>query len=221
MDKNVKQIITDIDKLSEFSDTIDTRKEGKLLQEIVLSLKATMRENNLVSLTAPQIGYNKRVICLRFGERDYRTFVNPVIENNTGFHFATETCSSLEGKRYVIPRFGNIKGFFTTPMGKVEAIKLSGMAALKFQHCIDHLNGMLTSDIGLEIDELWDNASEDERAEVLKMYAESLDIRQKELDKAVQEDAELSDIADAARFIASVKSGETTIENLELKNSNE
>ena len=105
--------------------------------------------------------------------------------------------------------------------GKVEAIKLSGMAALRFQHCIDHLNGMLTSDIGLEIDDLWDNATEDERAEVLKMYAESLDIRQKELDKEVQEDAELSDIADAAKFIASVKSGETTIENLELKNSDE
>ena len=59
MDKYVKEIITDVDKLGEWSVEINTQKEGKLLQEIVLSLKQTMRVNNLVSLAAPQIGYNR------------------------------------------------------------------------------------------------------------------------------------------------------------------
>ena len=56
MDKYVKEIITDVDTLGEWSVEINTQKEGKLLQEIVLSLKQTMRANNLVSLAAPQIG---------------------------------------------------------------------------------------------------------------------------------------------------------------------
>lgn len=213
MDKYVKEIITDVDKLGEWSVEINTQKEGKLLQEIVLSLKQTMRANNLVSLTAPQIGYNRRVFCLRFGENDYRTFVNPVIENNTAFQFSRETCSSIPRKTFIIPRFGNLKIFFTTPMGKIESSKLVGMSAFKFQQCLDHLNGMLLSDIGLEIDELFDNATDEERAEVLKMYAESLDIRQKELTQEIENDEELKQIADAAKFMASVHAGETQIDN--------
>ena len=213
MDKHVKNIITDEVALGEWCVEIDTRKEGKLLQEIVLALKATMKENDLISLTAPQIGYNRRVLCMRFGKNDYRTFINPLIENNTGFQFARETCSSIPGKTFVIPRFNNVKLYFTTPLGKVESTKLSGMSAWKFQHCMDHLNGMLSSDIGLEIDEMFDNATDEERAEVLRMYAESLDIRQKELEAAIADDKELSDINDASKFIASVKAGETILDN--------
>lgn len=216
MDKHVKNIITDETVLGEWSVEIDTRKEGKLLQEIILALKATMKENNLVSLTAPQIGYNRRVLCMRFGKNDYRTFVNPLIENNTSFQFARETCSSIPGKTFIMPRFNNVKLFFTTPLGKVESTKLTGMSAWKFQHCLDHLNGMLTSDIGLEIDELFDNATDDERAEVLKLYAESLDIRQKDLQKQIESDKELSDIDNAVKFITSVKSGETILDNSQM-----
>lgn len=215
MDKHVKNIITDEAALGDWSIEIDTRKEGKLLQEIILALKATMKANDLISLTAPQIGYNRRVLCMRFGKNDYRTFINPLVENNTNFQFARETCSSIPGKTFVMPRFNNIKLFFTTPLGKVESTKLTGMSAWKFQHCLDHLNGMLSSDIGLEIDEMFDNATEEERAEVLKMYAESLDIRQKELQEMIKEDKELSDIDNAAKFIASVKSGETILDKPE------
>lgn len=216
MDKHVKTIITDPEQLGEWSIEIDTRKEGKLLQEIILALKATMREHDLTSLSAPQIGYNKRVFCIRFG-KDYRTFINPLIENNTHFQFARETCSSIPEKTFIIPRFNALKAFFTTPLGKVESVKLNGMAAWKFQHCLEHLNGLLVSDIGLEIDELFDNATDEERAEVLKMYAEALDIRQKEMEEIISKDKELSDINDAAKFIASVKSGETILERVEPK----
>lgn len=213
MDKHVKNIITDEAALGEWCVEIDTRKEGKLLQEIVLALKATMKANDLISLTAPQIGYNKRVLCMRFGKNDYRTFINPLIENNTNFQFARETCSSIPGKTFVMPRFNNVKLYFTTPLGKVESTKLSGMSAWKFQHCMDHLNGMLSSDIGLEIDEMFDNATDEERAEVLRMYAEALDIRQKDLEAEIAKNKDLSDIDDAAKFIASVKSGETVLDN--------
>jgi len=207
-----KEIITDVDTLSEWCTEIDTRKEGKLLQEIILALKATMRAHDLESLTAPQIGYRYRVFCIRFGKNDYRTFINPLIENNTAFQFSRETCSSIPNKTFIMPRFGNVKFFFTTPLGKAEGGKLAGRAAFVFQHCMDHINGMLVSDIGLEIDEMFDNATDEEREELLKMYAEALDITQKQLTEDIDNNEDLKNIDDAVKFIASVKSGETILE---------
>lgn len=221
MNNNVKEIITDAAKLDTWCKEIDPQKEGKLTQEIILALKSTMREYKLDSLTAPQIGYNRRIFCMRFGENDYRTFINPMIENNTDFHFAKEKCSSIPGKEFIRPRFGSIRLFYVTPLSKYEARNIVGRAAVVVQHCIDHLNGLLLSDVGLEIDELWYNATEDERAEVLKAYSESLDIKQKALDTEISETEELKEINDAAKFMASVQSGETQIDNSLNENSDE
>lgn len=216
MNDHVKTIITDPAQLEEWSTEIDTRKESKLMQEIILALKATMKEHDLVSLTAPQIGYNRRIFCIRFGKTDYRTFINPMIENNVGMTLSRESCSSILEKEFILPRFSKLKFYYTTPMGKVEAGTLVGKAAFVFQHCIEHLNGLLISDIGLEIDELFDQATEDEREEVLRMYMESLDIRQKELNEVISKDEELSEVNDAIKFISSVKDGSTIL----AKNTN-
>ena len=209
---HVKDIITDKEKLYEWCTEVDTRKDSKLIQEIVLALKATMRENNLVCLAAPQIGYARRIFCLRFGADDYRSFINPVIENNVGFQMSRETCASLPGKTFIIPRFNQVKVFYTTPLGKPLGGTFAGKAAFEFQNAMDMLNGSLIDDIGLEIDEDYDNASEEDRAEILRMYAESLDIRYKNLRKDIDADQELTDIEDAVKFINSVKNGETQIE---------
>ena len=213
-----REIVTDPEKLSEWCVEISPRKEGKLLQQIVLELKATMREHNLTSLSAPQIGYDKRVFCIKFGENNYKTFINPMIDNNSNFEFAREHCTSIPGKEFIRPRFGKIHAYYTTPVDKVESVNLAGRAAIIFQHCLDHLNGLLLEDVGLEIDELWDKATDDERAEVLKAYAESLDIKEKELKKEIAEDKELHDIDEASKFINSVKSGETKLDNSLVEN---
>ena len=218
MDSKVKDIITDLDQISAFAMEIDPRKEGKLVQEIVLALKSTMREKQLKSLSAPQIGYNRRIFCMCFGDNDYRTFINPMIENNTVFQLSRETCSSIPGKTFIRPRFGSITVFYVTPLGKIESRKIVGRAAIVFQHCLDHLNGLTLADIGLEIDDMFDNATEDERAEVIKMYMDSLDIKQKQLEDELKSDSETAQILDATRFIQSVQDGKTVIE---LENNNE
>ena len=221
MNKNVKEIITERANLEEWSVEIDPQKDGKRTQEIILALKGTMREQDLYYLTAPQIGYNNRIFCIRFGSNDYRTFINPSVENNVGMTMARECCNSIPDKEFIIPRFSKIKFYYLTPLGKVESATLAGKAAQVFQHCLDHLNGLLVDDIGLEIDEMFNNATEEEQAEVLRMYAESLDIRQKELNKQIQEDKELKDINDAIDFIASVKDGSTKIEFKDTKKEKE
>ena len=208
----VKDIITDTSLLHEFSETIDPLKEGKLSQQIIIELKATMRANKLQYLTAPQIGYNYQIICMRFGKDDIRTFINPMIENNSNFQMAKEECASLPNRMFIRPRFGKVKLFFQTPLGKIETTQLNGMASIIMQHCIDHLHGLLVEDIGFEIDADFDKLTDDEKAELLKMYAEGLDFKQKQLDAEIEQDEDTKKIVDAAKFIQSVQSGETQLD---------
>lgn len=221
MNTNEKEIITDLEAIGGYCEAIDPRKEGKLLQEITLSLKNTMRAKNLKSLSAPQIGYNYRVFCIKFGENDYRTFVNPMLENTSKFQFVREKCSSIPDKEFIRPRFGTINVMYMTPMGKITSTKLVGLAAFTFEHCLDHLDGLTLADVGLEIDEMFDNATAEEQAEVLKMYADSLDIRQKELEQEIENDKELSSIDKATKFIRSVQSGETILEDLKTEKTSD
>lgn len=213
MNNNVKRILTDDTELSDWSVEIDPVKNGKLAQEIIIALKNTMREAELISLTAPQIGYKYRIFCLKFGENDFRTFINPAVENNVDMSIVKETCSSRPDKKYIIPRFSKVKFYYTTPLGKIESATLVGKAAAVFQHCMDHLNGLLVSDVGLEIDDDFEEASTEDQEAIISMYLESLDLRQKELAEEIESDEDLSKLNDAIKFIASVKDGSTQLDN--------
>ena len=208
-------IITDVEKLSVRADEVDVRKDNNTTREITVALKNTIRENNLLSLSAPQIGYDKRIFVINFNG-DLRTFINPMITNVKGFELSRETCTSIPDKTYIRPRHNDIQVIYQTPLGKIESKQFMGAAAKVFQHCIDHLDGLLLSDIGLEIDEMFDNATEEERMEVINMYLDSLDIKQKEVDKEIQEDNELKKIAEGIEFIEKVQKGEVQIERVPM-----
>ena len=100
----MKEIITDIDKLNEIGicDVIDTRKENELLRERIVNLKEVVRSQNLSILSAPQLGYDKRVFVINYNG-DIRTYVNPMIVNVKGLELSRETCPSLPGKEYIQP----------------------------------------------------------------------------------------------------------------------
>lgn len=212
-----REIITDADILcsDDVCEVINHKEEASLLQEIVLALKATMKAKNLTYLTAPQIGYRKRVFCVRFGQRDYRTFVNPIVENLTCPCLVPEACYSIPDKQFLMPRFSKVTLWSMTPLGKAESRMFVGMAATTVEHCMHHLDGGLISDVGLELDDMWYNATDEEREEVSKLYLESLDMRNKQMQDEVNATDDLKQINDASKFIESVRTGETTIEHLE------
>ena len=72
------EIIKDLDKLGQRADEIDLKKDNKLVRDTIISLKDTIREKNLVYLTAPQIDVPIRVFVINFNG-NLRSFVNPVI----------------------------------------------------------------------------------------------------------------------------------------------
>ena len=211
------EIITDIDKLGSRAEEIDARKQGQLVQEITRALKTTIREKGIFSLSAPAIGYPYRVFCVAFDKgNNIRTFINPIISNASGFELSREKCTSIPDKEFIRPRNNKITFMYMSPMGKIETRSVAGYTAKVIQHEIDHLDGLLLSDIGLEIDEDFDKASEEERLEVINAYLDALDIKRKVLTDEIKSDKELSKINDAIDFMTKVATGEVTAESVPI-----
>lgn len=207
----MKEIITELDKLGDRADEIDVKKDNNEMREIILELKETLREHkNGVGLAAPQIGYNRRIFVINFNG-DIRTFINPVITEAKGLTLNREGCLSLPGKEYLRPRNTEISVFYQTPLGKIESRKLIGLAACVFQHELDHLDGITLADIGLEIDEQFDKATEEEKDQVINAYLDSLDIKRKAAEEVVEENKDLKQQMDAINFIKAVNNKEVEI----------
>jgi peptide deformylase len=218
----VKEIITDLEKLSDRCDEIDVRKENQLMRDIILDLKQTLRENPTgVGLAANQIGYDKRIFVINFNG-DIRTFINPVISQVKGFTLNRESCLSLPGKSFIRPRHNEIMVIYQTPLGKTESRKIVGLAAYVFQHELDHLDGLTLADIGLEVGEDFDKATEEEKNEVINAYLDSLDIKQKQLEKEIEEDEDLKQASNAIKFMEALQKGEVELDGQEtVKKSKE
>lgn len=215
-EKHVKEIITDYDQLSIRCKEFDLVKGNSDLQTIILGLKNTIRAHEgMLGLSANQIGYDKRVLCMNFNG-DIRTFINPIITNAGGLELSREQCHSIPEKEFIRTRHSKINVTYQTPLGKIESVEFIGVAAKVFQHHLDHLDGLLLDDVSLEIDEQFDNATDEERQEVIDMYLDSLDLTRKQLEKEIEEDPENKQMADAIKFIQSVQSGETELEEVPL-----
>lgn len=210
--KDILNVDDNIDDLIDRSEEIDIIKESELKSEIVLALKKTIEKNNLVSLSAPAIGYKKRIFCIKFQE-EIKTFINPVITTYKGLQLSRERCTSIPNKEFIIPRNNDILVTYQRANGSIESRQIVGLAALIFQHELNHLDGMLLSDIGLELDDDWDKASDEERREVINLYLDSLDMRNKEIQKDIESDEEVQEYKKAIDFMTSIYTGETTLEN--------
>ena len=212
--QDAKDILT-IDKneieLSQRAIEIDIKTENKLMREIISALKHTIELNNIVSLSAPAIGYDKRIFCIKF-DTEIKTFINPVIIQSKGIQLSREICTSIPGKTFIRPRNNDITVIYQKPSGPSESRQLVGLSAIVFQHELDHLEGLLLSDIGLEIDDDFEKASDEEKEEVINYYLDSLDLKRKELEDEIQSNEELKQLSNGIKFMESVYKGETQIE---------
>lgn len=138
------------ERLHRRSEEVRDFNEGKKIAGELLSVvKSVARFWKLwIGFAAPQIWYNKRIIVLRDGIKRYRFMVNPeILETKWPFLFVGR-CYSLKGL-YVM------KGYLWT---KVKYQDLEGNYREKvfrgpspIDHEIDHINGVLASDIGKRI----------------------------------------------------------------------
>lgn len=191
-------------------DEIDIRKKNALMRECISELKDTMRNNHLIALSAPQIGYNCRIFCIQF-EKVIKTFINPLLTELNGLELSKETDISIPDKTYIRVRHPKITLMYQTPTGKTESSKLIGAAATLIQREIDYLDGLLLSDVGLEIDDDFESATDEEKQQIINMYLDSIDVQAKKLSEELKNDPDAKQIEDAIDFINSVEKGNTQL----------
>lgn len=199
--------------MQQHCEEIDTVKESNLMRQIISELKKTIKAKGITALSAPAIGYNKRIFCVDFKDSEIKTFINPILVKVSGLGLSRETCQCIPGRSFIRPRNTDITIMYQRPLGQVETRQVVGKAAFVLQHELDHLDGLLLTDVSLEVDDDFDKASDEEREEIIKMYLESLDISKKNIDENIQDDDEAKQLADGIRFMEGVARGEITVEN--------
>ncbi|HEU4963400.1 MAG TPA: peptide deformylase [Bacilli bacterium] len=118
----------------------------------------TMYDENGIGLAAPQVGVSKRVVIIDFGEEygGLLELINPVIVEKSGSVVDVEGCLSIPNLRGNVKRYDKITVHFMARDGKTYEMKPDGYFARIFQHEIDHLEGILYTDLAIdtfEIDE--------------------------------------------------------------------
>lgn len=140
------------------------------LQLLINNMVETMRAAPGVGLAAPQVGVSQRLIVVEYGEEDEEgvesgqkklfAVINPEIvavseEKVNGI----EGCLSVPGLIGEVDRHRHIIVKGQNRFGKPIKYKLSGWKARIFQHEIDHLEGIVFTDLASRV---WKPTPEEE-----------------------------------------------------------
>ncbi|MBS2968799.1 peptide deformylase [Metabacillus sp. KIGAM252] len=120
-------------------------------QDPVIAEKHDLRPG--VGLAAPQINVGKRMIAVHFVDGDiqysYGLFNPKIISHSVQQSFLAEGEGCLSVDRPVpgyVPRYAKVRVKATALDGSELDLRLKGLAAIVFQHEIDHLNGIMFYD---------------------------------------------------------------------------
>lgn len=118
------------------------------VQKLLTDMAHTMYDADGVGLAAPQVGILKRLIVVDVGDDNgLIELINPEIIESNGEQLGSEGCLSIPGLNGQVRRAleVTVKGLDRNG----EEVKITGrdLLARAFQHEIDHLNGVLFTDI--------------------------------------------------------------------------
>ena len=120
------------------------------LKKILKDMAETMYDANGVGLAAPQIGISKRMIVVDVGdESGLIEMVNPVILEREGEQVGPEGCLSIPNLNGDVLRADRIVVQGQDSDGHTFTVEATDYLSRAFQHEIDHLNGVLFTDIAL------------------------------------------------------------------------
>ena len=213
----MENIIIDLEKLAQPAEplTFLTEAGAKTEEgsEIVAKIKEVMEANpELLALTAPQIGINKRIFCLRFNDQ-IKTFINPIITKKKGLNIIIETCASMPGKEIVIGRPEEVTVVYYNEDFKYEDNKLLGAAASLFDQQAQMLDGVLPTELGLVSDIEEDGKIEEaDLAEIIPFYKDTfLPSKLACLNKAIESDEEAAKDFKHLKFTEDVINGRIAV----------
>ena len=144
-----RNIVTDEDPQLH-QPSIQVLRFGASLHNLMDDMRLTLYHSNGVGLAAPQVGVNKRVIVADDRENPFVEMVNPRIVESSGCEEDVEACLSVPDRAGWVRRATKIKVVYQDRFGKEHSMKASGFQARVLQHEIDHLDGILYTDVMTE-----------------------------------------------------------------------
>jgi peptide deformylase len=152
MSKILKIITNPNPILRKQSSPVDTNNINSTeLLELYDDMTATMLKKDGVGLAAPQIAKNIRLVVIHHKGKT-RMMINPVITKKSwAKKISEEGCLSLPNIFGDVSRHKKISCNYTDLKGKKQKLIAENMLARIIQHEIDHLDGILFTDIAKNI----------------------------------------------------------------------
>ena len=130
------------------------------IKNIIAEMSATIDKqqvtfkHQIVGLTANQIGYPVRIICLNTDSKIF--MINPAIEKEKGKQISLEGCGSVDGVLCEVERPKYIEVHFYDENGEDWCGEFTDLNAWVVEHEIDHLDGIFITDKAIRIIKLED-----------------------------------------------------------------
>ncbi len=207
--------LVDRNTITDRAEEINLEKDFKLAQKIISDLGSYMIKNNVGALAAPQIGYPYRIFCVMYKTKkktDIKAYINPVIKTTSGFILIRQKCENISGKEFIHPRYTKIGLSFLDIDKESKGFDFVGQTAFAMEQMMDILDGVFIDEIGLEIDHLFDEASESEKNQLLAAYMNQLQQYRLQLNREIDSTPELKQLKDAVDYMQAVKEGRVQVE---------
>lgn len=120
------------------------------IKELLNDMVETMVDANGVGLAAPQVGILRRVIVIDVGDGPIK-IINPEIIEEEGEIIDMEGCLSIPSKSGRVKRPERVKIKYLNVEGKETYLEGTGLLARAICHEIDHLDGILYTDLAIEM----------------------------------------------------------------------
>ena len=137
----------------------------KELKTLIANMIDTMREAPGVGLAAPQVSVPSRLIVIEYGEEESGEDKKLYVLINPELSFPTEEkvlgiegCLSVPGLVGEVERYQDVIVRGQNRQGKPIKIKASGWLARIFQHEVNHLDGIIFTDLASRV---WQPKSEE------------------------------------------------------------
>ncbi len=119
--------------------------DGKL-HKLLDDMKETLTEANGVGLAAPQVGILRRVVVVDTGE-EMLELVNPELLETSGEQVGSEGCLSVPGKYGIVkrPNYAKVRAYDRD--GNEFEVEGEELMARCFCHELDHLDGIVYTEI--------------------------------------------------------------------------
>jgi peptide deformylase len=148
-------------------------KFDKNLQTLIDDMIETMRDAPGVGLAAPQVGISERLIVIEYGEEEENeegeiielpkklyVMINPeIVKQSEETVMGVEGCLSVPGLVGEVERSEEVQVKGLNRRGQPMKVKAKGWLARIFQHEIDHVNGIVFTQLATKV---WKPETEEE-----------------------------------------------------------